>query len=82
MPNDQASVRVVPLYKGKGYKCACIIFRGISLANGIDKVYGKLLIRRIREDTERVICDEHSGFTRKTGCMFSAYIIDDVRVGG
>ena len=44
---------VVPLYKGKGDKCDCPSFRDISLLNVVGKVYGKVLVKRIRESSHR-----------------------------
>ncbi len=49
---------VVLLYKGKEDKYECTSFMGISLLSVVGKVYGKMLIKRVREGTEGVICDE------------------------
>ncbi len=35
----------------------------------VGKVYGKVLIKRIRGGSEGVICDEHGGFRRGGECM-------------
>ena len=40
---------MVPLYKGKGDVYECNNFRGISLLSVVGKVYGRVLINRIRE---------------------------------
>ncbi len=55
---------VVPLYKGKGDKYECTSFRGrpISLLSVVGKVYGEVLIKRVREGTEGMIYDEQCGF--------------------
>ena len=45
---------MVPLYKGKGDVHECSNFRGISLLSVVGKVYGRILINRIRDKTENV----------------------------
>jgi hypothetical protein len=52
---------IVPLYKGKGDKYVCSNFRGISLLSVVGKVYGRVLIERIRRETESVIGEEQCG---------------------
>ena len=69
MPIDWASACVVPLYRVKGDKYDCSSFTGISLLSVVGKVYGKGLIKRVREGTEGLICDEHGGFRRGRGCV-------------
>ena len=59
---------IVPLYKGKGDVHECSNFRGISLLNVVGKVYGRILINRIRDKTENVIAEVQSGFKRGRGC--------------
>ncbi len=68
-PVDWVTVCMVPLCKGKGDKCDCTSFRVISLLNIVGKACGKLLVKRIREGTEGVICDDQSGFRRATSCL-------------
>ncbi len=58
---------MVPLYKGKGDKYECTSFRGISLLSVVGKVYGKMLIKRVREGIEGMIRDEQGGFRRGRG---------------
>ncbi len=78
MPIDWTSVCVVPLYKGKGDKYDCTGFRGISLLSVVGKAYGKVLIKRVREGTEGVICDEQGGFRRGRGCMDQIFALRQV----
>ena len=40
---------IVPLYKDKGDVYECSNFRGISLLSVVGKVYGRILINRIRD---------------------------------
>ena len=55
---------MVPLYKGKGDVHECSNLRGISLLSMVGKVYGRVLINRIRARTENVIAEVQSGFRR------------------
>ena len=55
---------MVPLYKGKGDVYECSNFRGISLLSVVGKVYGRVLINRIRDKTENVIAEVQGGFRR------------------
>ena len=59
---------MVPLYKGKGDVHECSNFRGISLLSVVRKVYGRVLVNRIRDETENVIMEVQSGFRRGRGC--------------
>ena len=45
----------VPLYKGKGDKCECSNSRGISLLSVVGKLFGRVLVKRVRVGTECVI---------------------------
>ena len=78
VPLDWASACVVPLYKGKGDRFACSSFRGISLLSVVGKLYGKVLIRRISDSTEGVICEEQCGFRRGRGCVDQIFAVRQV----
>ena len=56
-------------------KCGYSSFRGISLLSVVGKVYGKILVKRIREGTEGMICDEQGGFTRVRGCVDQIFAV-------
>ena len=45
VPMDWRGACIVPLYKGKGDKCECSIFRGITLLSVVDKLFGRVLIK-------------------------------------
>ena len=53
---------IVPLYKGKGDKWECRNSRGISLLSVVGKLFGRLLIKRVRAGTECEIGEEQCGF--------------------
>ena len=78
VPLDWVSACVVPLYKGKGDKCECGSFRGISLLSVVGKIYGRILINRVREGTEGVIGEEQGGFRRGRGCVDQVFVVRQV----
>ena len=59
----------MPLYKRKGDKCECSNSRGISLLRVIGKIYGRVLIKRVRGGTECAIGEEECGFRQGRGRM-------------
>ena len=69
---------MVPLYKGKGDVHECNNFRGISLLSVVGKVYGTILINRIRDNTENVIAEVQSGFRRGRGCTDQIFIVRQI----
>ena len=78
VPLEWKSACVVPLYKGKGDKFECGSFRGISLLSVVGKVYGRVLIERIRCGTESMVGEEQSGFRRGRGCMDQVFVVRQV----
>ena len=78
VPVDWVIACVVPLYKGKGDVHECSNFRGISLLRVVGKVYGRLLIKRIRDKTENVIAEVQSGFRRGRGCTDQIFIVRQI----
>ena len=59
VPMDWVIACMVPLYKGKGELHECSNFSCISLLSVVGKVYGRILINRIRNKTENVIAQSH-----------------------
>ena len=57
VPEEWCIACMVPLYKGKGDVHVCGNSRGISLLCVVGKVYGKIVIKRIRDGTGRAICE-------------------------
>ena len=74
-PVDWVLAVIVPLYKGKGDIYECSNSRGISLLSVVGKVYGRVLINRIRDRTESVISDVQSGFRRGRGCTDQSFVV-------
>ena len=52
VPMDWRGACIVPLYKGKGDKCECSNSRGIDLLSVVDKLFGRVLIKRVRAGSE------------------------------
>ncbi len=72
---DWTSVRVVPLYKDKGHEYECTSSRGISLLIDVGKVYGKVLVKSVREGTEGVICIKQGGFRKGSECVDQIFVV-------
>ena len=69
VPNDWVRAIIVPIYKGKGSREMCGNYRGISLLSIPGKVYGRIVIERVREITEGRISLEQGGFRKGKGCI-------------
>ena len=78
VPADWMSACIVPLYKGIGDTNECRNFRGISLLSVVGKVYGRVLINRIRDKTDKAIMDVQGGFRRGRGCVDQVFVVRQV----
>ena len=78
VPVDGVIACMVPLYKGKGDMYECSNFRGISLLSVVGKVYGRVLINRIRDKTENVIAEAQGGFRRGRGCTDQIFVVRQI----
>ena len=76
MPEDWRRSVVVPIYKGKGPKDECKNYRGISLLSVPGKVYGRLVIERVRKLTEASVRDEQGGFRKSRGCVDQVFMLN------
>ena len=75
VPRDWKRAIVVPLYKGKGDKSECKNYRGISLLSIPGKVYGRVIIEKVRLMTENLIGEEQCGFRRGRGCVDQVFTL-------
>merc|ERR1739841_243457 len=66
---------IVPLYKGKGDPLECKNHRGKSLLSVPGKVYGRILIERVIENSERQIGEEQSGFRKGRSCADQIFVL-------
>ena len=63
----------------EGDKSECSNSRSISLLGGVGiKLYGRVLIKRVRAGTEGVIGKEQSGFRQGRGCMDQVFAVRQV----
>ena len=58
VPMDWHGACIVPLYKGKCDKCECSNMRGINLLGVAGKLFGRVLIKRVKAGTECAIGEE------------------------
>ena len=65
-----------PLYKGKGDKCECSNSRGIMSVVG--KLFGRVLIKRVRAGTECAIGEKQCGFRQGRECMEQVFAVRQV----
>ena len=65
----------MPLYKEKGCKSECKNYRGVSLLSITGKVYGRILIDRIRSLTEGMIGEEQCGFRSGRVCVDQVFVM-------
>ena len=75
VPKEWKSAFIVPLYKGKGDHLECANYRGISLLSVVGKVYGTILIERIRKSVDRAIGEEQCGFREGRGCVDQIFAV-------
>lgn len=78
VPLDWCSACVVPLYKGKGDRFECGNSRGISLLSVVGKVYGRIVIKRVRMGTDIAIGDEQCGFRQGRGCVDQVFAVKQI----
>ena len=69
---------IVPLYQGKGDKCECSNSRGISLLSVVGKLFGRVLIKRVRAGTVCAIGEEQCWFRQGRGCMDQVFAVKQV----
>ena len=65
----------MPLYKGTVGRCESSNSRDISLLSVVGKLYGRVLIKRVRTGTECAIGEEQCGFRQGRGCMGQMFAV-------
>lgn len=75
VPQEWQDSCIVPLYKGKGDRMVCKNYRGISLLSVIGKIYGKVLVRRMKELTSGGMGEEQGGFREGRGCVDQVFTL-------
>ena len=69
VPGDWTEAVIIPIYKGKGDRNECGSYRGISLLSIAGKVYGKVVIERVKAITESCVSEEQGAFQKGRGCV-------------
>ena len=75
VPNDWMRVIIVPIYKSNRDRGDCKNYRGISLLSIPGKVYGRILIEKVRSMTEGLIGEEQCGFRSGRGCVDQVFVM-------
>ena len=75
VPQDWMDACIVPIYKGKGDKKECNNYRGISLLSVVGKLYGRIVIGRVKQITEMSIGEEQGGFREGRGCVDQVFTL-------
>jgi len=69
IPKDWQEACIVPLYKGKENKRDCANYRGIRLLSIPRKLFGRVIIERVIQQTESQMEDKQGGFRRGRDCV-------------
>ena len=75
VPNDWMRVIIVPISKGNGDRSECKNYRRISLLNIPGKVYGRILIEKVRSLVEELIRETQCGFRSGWGCVDQVFVM-------
>ena len=75
---DWCGACILSLYKGNGDKCECSNPKSISLLSVVGELFGRVLIKRIRAETECAIGDEQCGNRQGRGCMDQVFAVRQV----
>ncbi|MCG8432081.1 MAG: reverse transcriptase family protein, partial [Candidatus Omnitrophica bacterium] len=68
VPEDWTRSLICPIYK-KGDKSLCSNYRGISLLSVPGKVFGHILLDRMRDAVDKKLRENQGGFRRGRGCV-------------
>ncbi len=75
MPQDFRWAIIVPLYKGKGNREECNIYRGISLPSVPGNIFGRILIERMVKITDKSAGDKQGGFRKSRECVDQIFAV-------
>src|SRR5215469_6371729 len=67
VPKDWQEACVVSVYKRRGNKNECASYRGISMMSVVGKLYGRVVIDRVKNITEGLVGEEQGGFRKGRG---------------
>ena len=75
VPDEWVMAIIVPIYKGKGCRSECSSYRGVSLLSIPGKVYGMVLIERVKDITDCRISREQGAFRKGKGCIDQIFTV-------
>src|SRR5215469_15679870 len=75
VPKDWQEACVVLVYKGRGSKSECWSYRGISMMSVVGKLYGRVVIDRVKNLTEGLVGEEQGGFRKGRGCVDQVFAV-------
>ena len=78
VPEEWMNAVIVPIYKGKGDKRECGNYRGVSLLSVPGKVFGRVIMDRVKEATEYLVSEEQCGFRGGRGCIDQIFSVRQV----
>ena len=73
IPEDWKAVCIISIYKGKGNIREYANYRGISILNMPGKIYGRILISRVMENTKQVV-EEQGVFRSGRGYIDQIFV--------
>ena len=75
VPDDWQRAVTVPIWKKKGSKRDCGMYRGISLLSHVGKLYAKVLEQRERHKVEPFLSEALMGFRKGRGCTDAIFAL-------
>ena len=75
VPEDWQRAVIVPIWKKKGSKRDCPMYRGISLLSHVGKMYAKVLEQRARYKVEPFLRQAQMGFRKGRGCTDAIFAL-------
>ncbi len=75
VPDEWKKAVTVPLHIGKVNKDECNNYRGINLSSVPGKIYGRILIEKLMQVTEKKVSDEQGGFRNGKSCVDQIFVI-------
>src|SRR5215469_5830357 len=75
VPKDWQEACVVPVYKGRGNKSECGSYRVISMMSVVGKLYGRVVIDRVKNITKGLVGEEQGGFRKDRRCVDQMFAV-------
>ena len=75
VPEYWKAACIVAVYKGKGERRDCVNYGGIGILSIPGKLYGRVLISRVIENTKEQSAEEQGGFRSSRGCIEQIFVL-------